>query len=55
MFLSGDIRIASKIIHFILLDHNCGFAVANNLAARQAGEVQWLALLNPDAFPEPGW
>ena len=42
-------------VECIRLDHNCGFAVANNLAVRQAGEVQWLALLNPDAFPEPDW
>ena len=37
------------------MDHNLGFAAANNLAARRAGEVEWLALLNPDAFPEPDW
>ncbi|MDB5453285.1 MAG: glycosyltransferase family 2 protein [Caulobacteraceae bacterium] len=33
---------------------NLGFAVANNLAARQA-TGQWLALLNPDAAPQPEW
>ncbi|WP_439817097.1 glycosyltransferase family 2 protein [Zavarzinia sp. CC-PAN008] len=33
---------------------NLGFAAANNLAA-QAADSEWLALLNPDAFPEPGW
>jgi len=33
---------------------NLGFAAANNLAANQA-KGQWLALLNPDAAPEPGW
>jgi N-acetylglucosaminyl-diphospho-decaprenol L-rhamnosyltransferase len=33
---------------------NLGFATANNLAARQA-KGRWLALLNPDAMPEPGW
>ena len=36
-------------------DRNLGFAAANNLAARRAGEVEWLALLNPDAFPQPDW
>ena len=39
----------------IRLDENVGFARANNIAARAAGDVDALALLNPDAFPEPGW
>lgn len=42
-------------IEVVRLNHNLGFAAANNLAIRQAGEVEWLALLNPDAFPEPDW
>lgn len=33
---------------------NIGFAAANNLAASHASSP-YLALLNPDAFPEPGW
>src|SRR3546814_8180677 len=33
---------------------NLGFAAANNRAAAGA-EVEFLALLNPDAVPEPGW
>ncbi|WP_420402581.1 glycosyltransferase family 2 protein [Nisaea sp.] len=33
---------------------NIGFAAGNNLLARKAGGT-WLALLNPDAFPEPDW
>jgi len=36
------------------LPSNIGFAAANNLGARLA-QGTWLALLNPDAFPEPGW
>lgn len=36
------------------LDGNLGFAAANNLGAKQAGG-EWLATLNPDAFPEPDW
>lgn len=35
---------------------NIGFAAANNLAIQQASsESDWIAFLNPDAFPEPGW
>lgn len=33
---------------------NLGFAAANNRAAEIAG-TDWLALLNPDAYPEPDW
>jgi GT2 family glycosyltransferase len=36
------------------LGANKGFAVANNLGAHLASGA-WLALLNPDAFPEPNW
>jgi GT2 family glycosyltransferase len=41
-------------LNIIRLDSNRGFAAANNLAAGQA-RAQWLALLNPDAFPAPDW
>jgi GT2 family glycosyltransferase len=34
---------------------NLGFAAANNLAVQKAGDCRWVALLNPDAFPEPTW
>lgn len=35
---------------------NLGFARANNLAIRAAAaESEWIALLNPDAFPERDW
>lgn len=38
----------------IRLDENIGFAGANNLAAARASG-DWLALLNPDTEPQPGW
>ncbi len=34
---------------------NVGFAAANNLAVRHVDDCEWVALLNPDAFPEPLW
>ena len=36
------------------LEENKGFSVANNIGARLA-RGQWIALLNPDAFPDPEW
>jgi GT2 family glycosyltransferase len=34
---------------------NVGFAAGNNAGARAAERCEWIALLNPDAFPEPDW
>lgn len=42
-------------IKFVLNQENLGFAVANNQAMKLLGDSEWLALLNPDAFPEPDW
>jgi GT2 family glycosyltransferase len=42
-------------VELIRLSCNVGFARANNIAARAAGRFDALALLNPDAFAEPGW
>lgn len=38
----------------LVQNNNLGFAAGNNLAAKIA-EGHWLALLNPDAIPEPEW
>lgn len=38
----------------VALDENVGFAAANNLAFAET-TAEWLALLNNDAVPEPGW
>lgn len=40
---------------YIRLSDNTGFAHANNLAVARLGECEWIALINPDAFPEPDW
>lgn len=42
-------------VDVVRLSENVGFARANNLAARMAADCDALALLNPDAFAEPGW
>jgi GT2 family glycosyltransferase len=34
---------------------NVGFARANNIGVAALHDCDWVALLNPDAFPEPGW
>jgi GT2 family glycosyltransferase len=34
---------------------NLGFAAGNNLAIRALEDYEWIALVNPDAFPEPDW
>ena len=42
-------------IRVIRLTENLGFAAASNLAVREAEDSNWVALLNPDAFPDPTW
>jgi GT2 family glycosyltransferase len=41
-------------VEFRLLGRNLGFAAANNLAVAEA-DTDFVALLNPDANPEPEW
>jgi GT2 family glycosyltransferase len=43
-----------KCTQLIQLESNTGFARANNIGAAATG-ADMLALLNPDAFPDPGW
>jgi GT2 family glycosyltransferase len=40
---------------FVLLGRNSGFAAAANRGIERASDCEWIALLNPDAFPEPHW
>ena len=42
-------------VELITLDDNVGFAAGNNIGAEAAADCDWLAFLNPDAFPEPEW
>jgi GT2 family glycosyltransferase len=50
--LAADVMDDVKLIR---LPQNVGFARANNLGAAAASGVDALALLNPDAFPDPRW
>ena len=50
--VAGDLLNGAEVIR---LQENAGFARANNIAAKAAGAVDALALLNPDAFPAAGW
>ncbi|MDF0668382.1 MAG: glycosyltransferase family 2 protein [Nitrospira sp.] len=42
-------------VRVLELNENLGFAQGNNVAIEAAAESDWIALLNPDAFPEPYW
>lgn len=43
-------------VRLLAQNENVGFARGNNLAIEAASaESEWVALLNPDAFPEPHW
>ncbi len=53
-----SLRLAERALEgtqLIRLGSNAGFARANNVAAEAARDVDLIALLNPDAFAEPGW
>jgi GT2 family glycosyltransferase len=41
-------------ITMLKMDSNLGFAAGNNAALNQC-DTEFIALLNPDAFPEPNW
>jgi len=42
-------------VELVRSEENLGFAAANNLAIRMCEDCDFVALLNPDAFPEPDW
>ena len=53
---STDIVRRFPSVRLLAQRQNLGFAQANNLAVFQtSADVEWIALLNPDAFPEPRW
>ena len=46
----GDARVS-----LLQLDTNTGFARGNNIGVRHCAGTEFIALLNPDAFPAPDW
>ncbi len=46
---------AGPPVELLRLPENRGFAAGVNAGVAAAGEADWIALLNPDAFPEPEW
>src|SRR3954463_9515972 len=51
----GLMKASNPDTEVLVAGSNLGFAAANNLAVRRFPGSRWIALLNPDAFPEPGW
>jgi GT2 family glycosyltransferase len=48
----GRVALAAEVV---ALGKNLGFAIANNRAVERLSDCDLIALLNPDAFPEPEW
>jgi GT2 family glycosyltransferase len=54
----GSLETARRfpLVRLLAQDSNTGFARGNNLAINAAvAGSEWIALLNPDAFPQPRW
>lgn len=50
-----DIEARHPAVHIIRLSQNAGFAAGNNVGILAAEGCDWIACLNPDAFPESDW
>src|SRR4051812_16544686 len=48
-------RRLGRRVELLEFGRNLGFATANNRAVAALGDCESVALLNPDAFPHPGW
>jgi len=54
-FSSEQIRTDFPQVEVLSLSENTGFAVANNLAVEKLDGMDWVILLNPDAYAAPDW
>lgn len=50
-----DIELRHPGVQVIRLAENTGFAAGNNVGIAAAHDCEWIACLNPDAFPDPSW
>ncbi|MBC7620922.1 MAG: glycosyltransferase, partial [Candidatus Saccharibacteria bacterium] len=54
--IPAELQAAHPLVNVVRNTSNLGFAAANNLAVNQhTCQSEWVALLNPDAFPQPRW
>ncbi len=54
-FSAEEISTHFPQIEILPLNENRGFAAANNLAVERLADMEWVVLLNPDAYAEPDW
>jgi len=54
-FVEATINEKYPDIEVIALDQNVGFAAANNIAVDRLDSVEWVILLNPDAYAKSDW
>jgi GT2 family glycosyltransferase len=54
-FSSDQIYSSFPQIEILALNKNTGFAAANNLAINRLDDMEWVVLLNPDAYAEQDW
>jgi GT2 family glycosyltransferase len=51
----GRLKVDTAGLDLVRLPRNRGFAAGSNHGVALASDVEWVALLNPDAFPDPEW
>lgn len=54
-FSTDQIHVDHPDIEILALKRNTGFAAANNYAIDRLGDMEWVVLLNPDAYAERDW
>ncbi len=54
-FAAESIQKKFPDVEVVALGKNVGFAAANNKAVELLASVEWVALLNPDAYAKPDW